>query len=169
MRAAGAALRHACLRARGWGGTPHTGTQRGAAPRDTLAPPPPCSRTPSASKCALNIVTKSLAVDLGGEGVTATLLHPGWVRTGMTGGQGLIDVEVRVCCSPSKGGGGGAWRQQGDLRARMAAAAARPNAPPLPSPPPPLQESVSGMLRVLEDGRELQGRFYDYKGDEIPW
>ena len=70
---------------------------------------------------------------------------------------------------PQQGGGGGAWRQRGDLRARMAAAAARPNAPPLPSPPPPLQESVSGMLRVLEDGRELQGRFYDYKGDEIPW
>ena len=34
---------------------------------------------------------------------------------------------------------------------------------------PGLQESVSGMLRVLEDGRELQARFHDYKGDEIPW
>lgn len=30
-----------------------------------------------ASKAALNIVTKSMAIDLAGEGATATLLHPG--------------------------------------------------------------------------------------------
>ena len=49
-----------------------------------------------ASKAALNIITKSLSVDLAGEGVTATLLHPGWVITEMTGGQGLIDARTSV-------------------------------------------------------------------------
>jgi NAD(P)-dependent dehydrogenase (short-subunit alcohol dehydrogenase family) len=33
-----------------------------------------------ASKSALNIITKSMAIDLATEGVTAVLLHPGWVR-----------------------------------------------------------------------------------------
>lgn len=49
-----------------------------------------------ASKAALNIVTKSMAIDLAPEGVTATLLHPGYVRTPMTGGAGLIDVDASV-------------------------------------------------------------------------
>jgi NAD(P)-dependent dehydrogenase (short-subunit alcohol dehydrogenase family) len=46
-----------------------------------------------ASKAALNAVFKSLSVDLKPEGVKAVLLHPGYVRTGMTGGQGLIDAD----------------------------------------------------------------------------
>jgi NAD(P)-dependent dehydrogenase (short-subunit alcohol dehydrogenase family) len=33
-----------------------------------------------ASKSALNIISKSLSIDLAGEGVTTVLLHPGWVR-----------------------------------------------------------------------------------------
>jgi NAD(P)-dependent dehydrogenase (short-subunit alcohol dehydrogenase family) len=37
-----------------------------------------------ASKAALNVVVRALAVDLAGRGVTATLLHPGWVETDMT-------------------------------------------------------------------------------------
>lgn len=44
------------------------------------------------SKAALNMAGKSLAVDLAEHGVTVALLHPGYVRTDMTGGQGLIDA-----------------------------------------------------------------------------
>lgn len=46
-----------------------------------------------ASKSALNVVTKSLSIDLAGEGITCTMLHPGYVKTGMTGGAGDIGVE----------------------------------------------------------------------------
>ncbi|GBF89706.1 short-chain dehydrogenase [Raphidocelis subcapitata] len=49
-----------------------------------------------ASKSALNIISKSLSIDLAGEGVTTVLLHPGYVRTPMTGGAGLIDVDMSV-------------------------------------------------------------------------
>jgi NAD(P)-dependent dehydrogenase (short-subunit alcohol dehydrogenase family) len=49
-----------------------------------------------ASKAALNVTTKSLAVDLAAENVVATLLHPGYVRTDMTGGAGLISSATSV-------------------------------------------------------------------------
>jgi len=49
-----------------------------------------------ASKSALNIVTKSLAVDLKDKGVVVTWLHPGWVKTRMTEYQGLISAEESV-------------------------------------------------------------------------
>jgi NAD(P)-dependent dehydrogenase (short-subunit alcohol dehydrogenase family) len=45
------------------------------------------------SKAALNAAAKSLALDLAPRGVHVALLHPGYVRTGMTGGQGLIDAD----------------------------------------------------------------------------
>ena len=48
-----------------------------------------------ASKSALNIIAKSLYCDLLGS-VSVFLLHPGYVRTDMTGGQGLIDTEESV-------------------------------------------------------------------------
>lgn len=78
-----------------------------------------------ASKNALNIITKSLSIDLADENVTCTLLHPGWVQTDMTEGKGLI--------TPS--------------------------------------ESVAGMLNVLlqKERHELQGMWYDYKNESIPW
>lgn len=49
-----------------------------------------------ASKAALNICVASLAIDLAPRGVCATLLHPGYVRTDMTRGNGLISVEECV-------------------------------------------------------------------------
>ena len=39
------------------------------------------------SKAAVNMVTKSLSVDLQQQGVTAVVLHPGWVQTDMGGPQ----------------------------------------------------------------------------------
>ena len=43
------------------------------------------------SKAALNAAGMSLAVDLKPRGVAVSILHPGPVRTGMTGGHGTID------------------------------------------------------------------------------
>lgn len=45
------------------------------------------------SKCALNIAGVSLAVDLKPRGIAVALLHPGFVRTEMTAGNGLIDAD----------------------------------------------------------------------------
>ncbi len=45
------------------------------------------------SKAAGNAVGKSLAMDLKEEGICVLLLHPGYVKTEMTGHQGLIETE----------------------------------------------------------------------------
>ncbi|KAA6417695.1 MAG: hypothetical protein FRX49_12383 [Trebouxia sp. A1-2] len=76
-----------------------------------------------ASKSALNNVNKSMSIDLEDEGITCVLLHPGYVRTDMTSGNGLIDVD----------------------------------------------QSVSGLLSVLESDLPLNGKWYDYKQEAIPW
>jgi len=49
-----------------------------------------------ASKAALVIVSKSIAVDLQADGVRVITLHPGWVQTDMTHHSGLIDIETSV-------------------------------------------------------------------------
>ena len=43
------------------------------------------------SKGALNVAGKSLSIDLRNRGIAVALLHPGFVRTAMTGGAGDID------------------------------------------------------------------------------
>ena len=43
------------------------------------------------SKCAVNMAGRSLAHDLREAGVAVAVLHPGFVRTDMTGHQGLVD------------------------------------------------------------------------------
>lgn len=43
------------------------------------------------SKAAVNMAAASLAYDLQPQGIAVGLLHPGWVRTDMTGHNGLID------------------------------------------------------------------------------
>ena len=43
------------------------------------------------SKAAVNMAGRSLANDLKDDGVAVAILHPGFVRTDMTGNQGLID------------------------------------------------------------------------------
>ncbi len=50
------------------------------------------------SKCAVNSIGKSLAIDLKPQGIAVGLLHPGFVRTEMTGGNGLIDAEESATC-----------------------------------------------------------------------
>lgn len=45
------------------------------------------------SKCAVNMAGKSLAIDLRERGIAVALLHPGWVRTEMTGHTGLLDAD----------------------------------------------------------------------------
>lgn len=45
------------------------------------------------SKGALNVAGKSLSIDLKERGIAVALLHPGFVRTGMTGGAGSTDPD----------------------------------------------------------------------------
>ena len=48
------------------------------------------------SKAALNAAGVSLARDLHSRGIAVAILHPGYVRTDMTGGSGLIDAHESV-------------------------------------------------------------------------
>ena len=43
------------------------------------------------SKAALNAASVSLAQDLAPKQIAVAILHPGWVRTEMTGGNGLCE------------------------------------------------------------------------------
>ena len=54
------------------------------------------SYTYRASKAALNMITKSLSVDLAGRGITVAAFHPGWVQTDMGGRGASITVEESV-------------------------------------------------------------------------
>ena len=45
------------------------------------------------SKTAVNMVGSCLARDLKSKGIAVALLHPGYVRTGMTGNQGFINTQ----------------------------------------------------------------------------
>jgi NAD(P)-dependent dehydrogenase (short-subunit alcohol dehydrogenase family) len=48
------------------------------------------------SKAALNMVTRSLAVDLKSRGIVVIAMHPGMVQTDMTRGFGMLTAEASV-------------------------------------------------------------------------
>ena len=48
------------------------------------------------SKAAANAAGKSLAIDLQSQGIAVGILHPGYVRTDMTGHIGLMDADESV-------------------------------------------------------------------------
>ncbi|HEY3804825.1 MAG TPA: SDR family oxidoreductase [Kofleriaceae bacterium] len=76
------------------------------------------------AKAALNMMSKNLAIELRGEGITSIVISPGWVQTDMGG----------------------------------------PHAPVTP------QESVRGMLRVIESATLAEsGEFLDWKGGRYPY
>jgi NAD(P)-dependent dehydrogenase (short-subunit alcohol dehydrogenase family) len=49
-----------------------------------------------ASKAALNMFTRNLAIDLKDDGIIVVAVHPGWVRTDMGGPNGPLSVEESV-------------------------------------------------------------------------
>ena len=72
------------------------------------------------SKAALNMAMKSMSVDLAPRGISVCVLHPGYVRTGMTGQNGYIDADesatgliarVDALCMENTGG---FWHQNGE-------------------------------------------------------
>lgn len=48
------------------------------------------------SKAALNMMSRSLAMDLRGEGITSVVINPGWVQTDMGGGSAPTPVADSV-------------------------------------------------------------------------
>jgi NAD(P)-dependent dehydrogenase (short-subunit alcohol dehydrogenase family) len=72
------------------------------------------------SKAAVNIAGVSLARDLADRGIAVALLHPGYVRTDMTGQEGFIDPDeaarglIQRLDELSMTSSGGFWHTNGE-------------------------------------------------------
>lgn len=72
------------------------------------------------SKAAVNMLGKDLALDLAPRGIAVGLLHPGYVKTKMTGNQGEITPEVsaqgilKVTDQLTVKNSGGFWHSNGE-------------------------------------------------------
>ena len=72
------------------------------------------------SKAAVNAAGKSLSIDLRQKKIAVALLHPGWVRTEMTGKTGLLDASESAVGLVARIDAltleetGGFWHQNGD-------------------------------------------------------
>lgn len=73
------------------------------------------------SKAALNMLGRSLSVDLAPRGVAVAIIHPGFVRTDMTSQRGLIDADTSARGIVDRmeqlglGNTGTFWHQNGDV------------------------------------------------------
>lgn len=73
------------------------------------------------SKAALNMVARTLSVDLRPRGIAVGVIHPGFVRTDMTHGRGLIDADTAAAGIIARveamtiDTSGSFWHQNGDL------------------------------------------------------
>lgn len=72
------------------------------------------------SKAAVNVAGKSLAIDLRDRGIAVALLHPGYVRTDMTGNRGDVDTATSAAGLLARLGeldlerSGGFWHAKGE-------------------------------------------------------
>ena len=72
------------------------------------------------SKAALNMATMSLSRDLYVQGIAVCVIHPGFVRTGMTGFRGMIDTDESASGIYQRiqeltlDSSGGFWHAQGE-------------------------------------------------------
>ena len=71
------------------------------------------------SKAAANSLSKSLAIDLQGKGIAVAVLHPGFVRTDMTGGAGEINPDqaakgmIKILSNLNVSNSGRFWHSNG--------------------------------------------------------